>query len=85
MSIISKQSKQRIHELLRREYNWVDEEINELKSLIRKKRKLKESTPSGGEKAECWKIISGWSNRLQKLKEKRKALQITIKEIKSEY
>ena len=79
---ISKQSRQRILELLRREYNWVDEEIEELKELIRRRRKLKNSTPSGGERMECWKAISGWSNRLRKLKDKRKALQGTIKEIK---
>lgn len=81
---MTKESIQRIKELLKREYNWVEEEIIELKDLIKKKRKLKESTLSGGEKLECWKFISQCSNKLNILKKKRKNLQQTLKEIKCE-
>lgn len=83
--MISRESIQRIRELLRREYIWTEEEISELKELIKKKRKLKNSTPSGGEKLECWKKMSQWINRLKVLKEKRKKLQQTMKEIKCEF
>lgn len=78
------ESKQRIRELLKREYIWVEEEILELKNLIKKRRRLKDSTTSGGEKLECWKLISQYSNRLNSLKKKRKSLQQTLKEIKCE-
>ena len=83
--MISKDSKHRIKELLRREYNWINDEIEELRDLIKKKRSLKENTISGGVRLECWKMISQYSNRMEKLKKRRKGIQKTIKEIKSEY
>lgn len=84
-SVINMNSKSFIRSILKKEYSEVNEEIVTLKEKIKLKRRLKDSpNVSPGERLECWKFISKCCGRLDSLKNRRKKLQVAMKEIKCE-